>query len=303
MDKPSLRPYFIKHCEPALQRGFTLIELSIVLVIIGLIIGGVLVGQSLLKAAELRKITTQFNSYITAAQTFRLKYGGLPGDLPNATQFWGTDPTGCPYGADGSVMQTTTCNGNGDGQIGSADSTACAVNQYNFGATNFHYICFWRENFTFWQQLANAGLIDGQYSGAYGNALLPVYSGGNGFIPGKNVPEANYPCLNPRGCAYSKLIFVAWSQYSLGGSYSSPQYIGTPYYNTISLTSIEGNFLWLGMTPLDTQSIDGKLDDGMANAGKIVATQVTGNCYNLSTGVYTTTITTGDCSLNYKNAF
>ena len=62
--------------------GFTLIELSIVLVIIGLLAGGVLVGRDLIAAAALRSQITQIEKYNAAANTFRAKYGFLPGDLP-----------------------------------------------------------------------------------------------------------------------------------------------------------------------------------------------------------------------------
>ncbi len=71
------------------KSGFTLIELSIVLVIIGLIIGGVLVGKDLIKAAEIRSTIGQYEKYKTAVNTFKLKYSGLPGDLlsTNALSF------------------------------------------------------------------------------------------------------------------------------------------------------------------------------------------------------------------------
>ena len=70
------------------QKGFTLVELAIVLVIIGLIVGGVLGGQDLIAAARLRSAQNQVNQVNTAANTFYAKYNGLPGDLlaANAAQ-------------------------------------------------------------------------------------------------------------------------------------------------------------------------------------------------------------------------
>jgi prepilin-type N-terminal cleavage/methylation domain-containing protein len=95
------------------QKGFTLIELSIVLVIIGLIVGGVLVGQDLIKAAETRAAIGQLEKYEVAANTFRTKYNGIPGDLTGATNF-GFTVTGI----------TTAVNGNGLLNRGTDNGTA-----------------------------------------------------------------------------------------------------------------------------------------------------------------------------------
>ena len=71
------------------EAGFTLIELSIVLVIIGLLVGGILSGLDLIRAAELSATISQITKYNTAVNTFRVKYGYLPGDIPDpiASQF------------------------------------------------------------------------------------------------------------------------------------------------------------------------------------------------------------------------
>lgn len=70
------------------QQGFTLIELSIVLVIIGLIVGGVLTGQSLIQAAQIRATVSQIEKFDTAANAFQGKYNGLPGDLQNCGSYF-----------------------------------------------------------------------------------------------------------------------------------------------------------------------------------------------------------------------
>src|SRR4051812_26321723 len=71
------------------KSGFTLIELSIVLVIIGLITGGILVGKDLIQAAQIRATSSQVTKYSAAVNTFRIKYNALTGDIaePNATGF------------------------------------------------------------------------------------------------------------------------------------------------------------------------------------------------------------------------
>jgi prepilin-type N-terminal cleavage/methylation domain-containing protein len=69
--------------------GFTLIEMSIVLVIIGLIVGSVLVGQDLVRSAALNAPIAQIDKLQTAMLTFRGKYDALPGDIadPAASNF------------------------------------------------------------------------------------------------------------------------------------------------------------------------------------------------------------------------
>jgi prepilin-type N-terminal cleavage/methylation domain-containing protein len=69
------------------RHGFTLIELSIVLVIIGLVAAGILVGKDLIRTAELRGDIREIEKIDAAVTTFRLKYNCLPGDCANATQF------------------------------------------------------------------------------------------------------------------------------------------------------------------------------------------------------------------------
>ncbi len=75
-------------------RAFSLVELSIVLVILGLLVGGILAGQSLIRAGELRKVGTEIESFRTATFSFRDKYFAMPGDMTNASSFWPTAANG-----------------------------------------------------------------------------------------------------------------------------------------------------------------------------------------------------------------
>lgn len=62
------------------KKGFTLVELSIVLVIIGLLIGGILVAQSLIDSTKIQSFVRQLGQYDAAVGTFADKFGDLPGD-------------------------------------------------------------------------------------------------------------------------------------------------------------------------------------------------------------------------------
>ena len=151
-------------------RGFSLVELSIVLVILGLLTGGILAGQSLIRAAELRSVTADLARYQTASMTFRDKYLAYPGDMPNATRFWGVRAgTGSDVTCHQTIATTTgTCNGDGNGRSEgiSGDVTL-------------------GERFLFWQHLAYAGLIEGSYTGASASAASEVRVAGTNMPPAK----------------------------------------------------------------------------------------------------------------------
>lgn len=76
------------------ERGFTLVELSIVLVIIGLLIGAVLKGQELIDSARLKSQMTQLQSYKTAGAIFRDRYNAAPGDFNGAVTRLGAATSG-----------------------------------------------------------------------------------------------------------------------------------------------------------------------------------------------------------------
>lgn len=67
-----------------LQKGFTLVELAIVMTIIGLLIGGILKGQELMENARLTATVSQVKAYEAATTTFRDSFNAFPGDMPNS---------------------------------------------------------------------------------------------------------------------------------------------------------------------------------------------------------------------------
>ncbi len=107
------------------ERGFTLVEIAIVMVIIGLLIGGILKGQAMVQNAKVKRVVKQADELRAAVMAFYDKYGVYPGDENEAA---------VPPGTDG--------EGDGDGQI--ENNT---------------------EHFEVYRDLQLAGLISGNYNG------------------------------------------------------------------------------------------------------------------------------------------
>lgn len=87
-----------------MNKAFTLVELAIVIVIIGLLVGGVLQGKELITQAKIRSQIKQLQEYDTALVTFKGKYNAIPGDIlgSKAAQFGLTYvASGYPYCNDG----------------------------------------------------------------------------------------------------------------------------------------------------------------------------------------------------------
>jgi len=76
------------------QSGFTLIEIAIVLVIIGLLLGGVLKGQEMMTNAKIKRVSNDFNGISAAVFSYLDRYSSFPGDDPNADDRWGGAVTG-----------------------------------------------------------------------------------------------------------------------------------------------------------------------------------------------------------------
>lgn len=117
------------------QKGFTLVEIAIVLVIVGLLLGGVLKGQELIIQARIKNVANDLNNIAAAIYGYQDRYRKLPGDDDQAGNRW-SDVTA----------------GNGDGVVGAAGVKAfleCT------GADKAS------ENCLLWQHLRRAGFIAG----------------------------------------------------------------------------------------------------------------------------------------------
>ena len=232
------------------MRGFSLVELSIVLVILGLLTGGILAGQNLIRAAELRAVTTEFNQYQTAVQTFRDKYFALPGDMRNAEDFWGTMSSGtCPNATGGSGTQT--CNGNGNGII----EESGAASQSN-------------ERFAFWKHLANAGLIEGSYTG------IASVDGPADHVRGENAPASR---LSSAGWAARYWEPRVSDSRLFAGEYEHVLWVGAE-------SSGNNGFNDAVFTPTEQWNLDTKMDDGLPAQGRLVVRDRRNGCTTTADG-------------------
>ena len=128
------------------QKGFTLIEIAIVLVIIGLLLGGVLKGQELITSARVRNLISQQDGVKAAYFGFLDRFRALPGDYDSATLNISGVSNASPCGGGG---PNGNGNGNGNGRIEGASSVPAS-------ATN--------ENVLVWEHLSKAGFINGSYT-------------------------------------------------------------------------------------------------------------------------------------------
>ena len=141
------------------QSGFTLIEIAIVLVIIGLLLGGVLKGQELINSAKVKNLATDFRNIPVFIYGYQDKYRALPGDdatlsVPATSHLTGA--TAC-----GPVGTATAICTPGNGLINGT------WNDYNAGS----------EAYLFWQHVRLAGLTSGP------TALPTLIGAGDGFRP------------------------------------------------------------------------------------------------------------------------
>ncbi len=115
--------------NPSRMRGFTLVEIAIVLVIVGLMLAGVFKGQALIDSARVRSMASEVSGIRTAWYSFQERYRALPGDFQSA----------------GTQIDSSAVSGNGNGKLDGNIERAGV-----------------------WQQLSLAGFINGNFNGAQG---------------------------------------------------------------------------------------------------------------------------------------
>ncbi|MEZ5691638.1 MAG: prepilin-type N-terminal cleavage/methylation domain-containing protein [Rickettsiales bacterium] len=221
------------------NNGFSLIELAIVIVIIALLISGIIASQSLIKSAEIKEVISEYDRYIKSIKEFQDKYNALPGDMSNAETIWGSDAS-CPNTTENTTPKTATCNGDGNGRIGSSatDGTLSVQTEW----------------FRAWQQLANSGFIEGRFTGVKESA-----TDGDAGI-GINVPKSKLSI--GAGWTIYYYLLTTTDTNLWGDNYGHVMAFGGDTTSVTNLPVISAN---------DALLIDQKIDDGTPGGGTIRA--------------------------------
>ena len=276
------------------QSGFTLVELAIVLVIIGLLVGGVLAGQDLIKAAKLQNAIQAISDVNTSTTTFMTKYGQLPGDFSQGNTF--TTPiaiTGVAnavgLGDNNGLVQATTTAGGG---------TATAT----LGVSG--------ETAAFFPELYAAGLL--------GDSMAAV------SLATVNAPQATINATS-NGMFVPLQVDGQSNLLIVGGFPANGNAVTGNYMFLVGPATGAANGSGIAvfsraLTPLSAQNLDTKLDDGNPGLGNVTALLVapqpgaldtTGAAgaasafcaTNAATSAYNIANKTSLCTLGIKAAF
>lgn len=216
------------------ELAFTLIEISVVLIIVALIAGGVLVGRNLVSASAVRSQITQIEKFNAAALTFRTKYNYLPGDVPD------------PLASSAGLVARGAYAGQGDGN-GVLEGNTSSANGGNLGS--FNACC---ETALFWRDLSQEHLIDGSFTTATATSVNALVAHDK-IMPRSKLMDS---------LGNKKNVVSVWS------------YAGNNYFSIYASSLILAGMVGGGVVSTSVEqasAIDAKMDDGFPQSGRVLA--------------------------------
>lgn len=221
------------------DRGFSLVEMAVVILIIALIVAGVSAGSELIRQSNVRAVIADFNSYKLSYDNFVNRFQAVPGDFNRADTFWAPGASGCAAAAN-------TCNGNGDGRI--AYSTTDAAG----GISEVRLV---------WRQMFMAEMILGAVPQITNNTLS-----GNTFLIGTTMQKSS---VENGGYFISGISPAGRVVSAITSPWSATVTRNSVYFGAQSATAGDANGgLSAGVfDPRDAFAIDEKIDDGFVSFG------------------------------------
>lgn len=242
-------------CRQHINRlGFTLVELSIVLVIIGLLIGGILAGQSLIESTKINAQVAQIQQFDAAVMAFKAKYKFLPGDAP-------------------------AFGGNGNGAV----ALKCCGGSY---ISIFSYVGG-SEIASFW-----GNLFPSSFPGS-GSFLPPTTTGSSKNVPTAKMGKSNsFIIAEAYGPGASQSLSPPSNFYAILGSTQAQTQLYGDRYQFSTPDSTNSAATPLDALALENKMDDGNALTGNVLSGGLDGILTTNSsCNNLATGVYATTQT------------
>lgn len=243
--------------------GFTLVELALVIVLIGLLIGGILVAMSMTATAKIEKVVHQAGQFDVGVADFQQKYQFLPGD---ALSFGFQDGSGNHGDGDGMIEDATSGSGLGEAWSG--------------------------EESNFWAEMSTTGDI--RNSAAY----TPIVNGNLAVDgPTPNMPSVGLG-IKGTGIFATNDTGEIFSSFNISGVYIIGKVTDSP---GTALTFASGN-IGDALAPADLLALDQKMDDGNPQTGNMIAFSNAGTCFNGSGGSasYNVSISDPVCSVAFK---
>ncbi len=245
---------------PSSQKGFTLVEIAIVMIIIGLFIAAIVKGNELVHNSRINKSITQAKAFSMAATNYLDKYNSLPGDDVRAA----IRLPGCTPG-------NFCISGDGNNVIGAATNNYSHFNQA--GLTTMPAV----ESSLFWKHLVLSDIMAGIESSA--NPANPEWG-------------VTHPKCNACGGWHVLYSSETGANIAVGHFFQLRQLVtGDPHPTGAGVGAVD---------PQWALQIDIKMDDSKSNSGQVRADDASGLCADPATGTYNTPLNTSNCLMIIK---